>query len=615
MNQNPTSKYIFTFTILNGIVLFFLMLRYAKYMNFVNGFETVLYLFPAVFGNAFLVSFIVAILFFYPLSLLKVSKKNISIWMILIASIGILLILLDFEVYAQYKIHLNGIIFKMFVKAGNEIFHFSWFSWMIAGIIAVIIFIMEYFLSIISNKIVEGKIITKKVKRIFLIVWLLAFLSGNFLHAKADVIVERPILSVARHLPLYYPLTIKRFLTKYHLIDLSKIQKHKTFKFKENKNAVLDYPKHKLLFKEQNDSLNIVFIVLDCWRFDMLTKEITPNIYQFIKEKNILKFNKHYSGGNGTRIGIFTLFYGLYGTYWNAFSDEQIPPVLMDEIIKRNYQVGIFASATLTIPPFNRTIFKNVPNLRTESKGKTASEKDINALEDWKVFMNKLNNKKPFFSFLFFDSIHAYDIPKNYPKKFKPYWERVDHVKLNNNFNPLPYKNRYKTSANFVDSLVGDILNVLRNKNLLKKTVVIITGDHGEEFNENKKNYWGHGGNYTKYEVQVPLIIHLPGIKSKEYNYWTNHTDVVPTIMENVLHIKNPPEDYSNGKTLLKNPNRKWMVAGGYFNYSIIEKNTITLSFPSGAYEVQDTSCNVLDKDINYKFLKDILNETSRFYK
>ena len=617
MNKNikKNLKHIFLFSILNGFFLFLLLLRYSKYINFTNLSETVPYFIIATFSNAILISFLISLVLFYPFLLLKISPKIISFWIVLISGLGILLILLDFEVYAQYKVHLNGIIFKMIVETGDEIFHFSWFSWLVLIVVFFVVILFEIFLNKVAQRLVKKNFPKAKFYKIFFPLWILALLVSNFLHAKADVTVSPPILSISRHLPLYYPLTMKRFLTKYKLVDLSKVQKRQTINLESNKNSVLDYPKHKLIFDDTNDSLNIVIIVLDCWRFDMLTEKITPNIYKFSKKENIQKFNKHYSGGNGTRIGLFSLFYGLYGTYWNAISDEQISPVMMNEIIKRKYQTGIFASATLTIPPFNRTIFKNVKNLRTESKGNSASERDLDALNDWEFFFAKLKDDKPFFSFLFFDSIHAYDIPKDYPKIFKPYWERVDHVKLNNNFNPVPYKNRYKTSAHFVDSLVGKVLELLKKKNKLKNTVVLITGDHGEEFNENKKNYWGHGGNYTKYQVQVPLILHFPGMKRKEYNYWTNHTDVVPTIMKDVFKVKNPFTDYSNGKSLFTNSNRNWIVCGGYFHSAIIQKNKITVTYGSGNYEVQDTKAKVLNEDIDYKVLKEVLNETSRFYK
>ncbi|WP_306686870.1 sulfatase-like hydrolase/transferase [Candidatus Coxiella mudrowiae] len=54
-----------------------------------------------------------------------------------------------------------------------------------------------------------------------------------------------------------------------------------------------------------------------------------------------------------------------------------------------------------------------------------------------------------------------------------------------------PYLNRYRNAAHFDDALVGQVLQALKGHQLLKNTIVIITADHGEEFNENHQNYWG----------------------------------------------------------------------------------------------------------------------------
>jgi hypothetical protein len=54
---------------------------------------------------------------------------------------------------------------------------------------------------------------------------------------------------------------------------------------------------------------------------------------------------------------------------------------------------------------------------------------------------------------------------------------------------PTPFFNLYKNSAYYVDSLVGRIIDDLKRNGRLNNTMVIITGDHGQEFNDNKKNY------------------------------------------------------------------------------------------------------------------------------
>src|SRR5439155_1407290 len=68
--------------------------------------------------------------------------------------------------------------------------------------------------------------------------------------------------------------------------------------------------------------------------------------------------------------------------------------------------------------------------------------------------------------------------------------------------------NRYRNAVHYADSLVGTMLDALVRRGLLDDTIVLVTGDHGEEFNEH--GYWGHNGAFTPDQVHVPLVLHLP---------------------------------------------------------------------------------------------------------
>ncbi|MDC2890467.1 hypothetical protein [Psychrosphaera algicola] len=54
----------------------------------------------------------------------------------------------------------------------------------------------------------------------------------------------------------------------------------------------------------------------------MLNDTNMPSVMTLNNGPNTLGFEQHISGGNSTRTGIFNLFYGLLGTYWNAFSSN-----------------------------------------------------------------------------------------------------------------------------------------------------------------------------------------------------------------------------------------------------------------------------------------------------
>jgi len=44
---------------------------------------------------------------------------------------------------------------------------------------------------------------------------------------------------------------------------------------------------------------------------------------------------------------MFSLFYGLPATYWDAFANVARPPVVMDLFRQYGYQFGLFASSPL----------------------------------------------------------------------------------------------------------------------------------------------------------------------------------------------------------------------------------------------------------------------------
>ena len=50
----------------------------------------------------------------------------------------------------------------------------------------------------------------------------------------------------------------------------------------------------------------------------------------------------------------------------------------------------------------------------------------------------------------------------------------------------------------YTDKNLGRALNFLGQHIDIDKTIIVITADHGEEFNDTGKNYWGHNGNFTK---------------------------------------------------------------------------------------------------------------------
>jgi len=69
-------------------------------------------------------------------------------------------------------------------------------------------------------------------------------------------------------------------------------------------------------------------------------------------------------------------------------------------------------------------------------------------------------------------------------------------------------RQRYEGEVRFTDDQVGKLFNWLKKKGLYRKSLIILTADHGEEFWEHGS--FAHAHSFHKEVVEVPLIIKLP---------------------------------------------------------------------------------------------------------
>ena len=597
------------FFLANSFIALLISLRYLGAVQFPEGDYTVTFSILAFIGHFASLGFFGAVLLFLPIIIFPRQPFIFGLG-ILLALVFILGITLDTFIYSQYRFHFNGMVMNLlFGGAAEEIFTFSSFLWSMLGLFVIALVGFQFWL---SRRVWQFVLATPHNSYGYItgLVLFAIFFAENVMFAWADANTYTPITKQIRFLPAYKPLTADRWFIKHGWAD----PKDRPMLTKVDTSSSLNYPQRPLQCKTKEKPLNIVYIVVDSWRFDTLTEKATPNIYRFAQDA--LVFDNHYSGANSTRTGIFTLFYGLPGTYWHAMLAEQRGAEFINQLIAQNYQLGIYASAKLYSPEFDRTVFANVKNLRMQSKGSSPRERDQNIRDEFLTFLDERNKQQPFFGFLFFDSPHGYDMPPNYPPAFEPSWESVNYVALNNDFDRTPFFNRYRNSIHFIDSLVEPMLNKLKTEKLLDNTVVVITGDHGQEFNDNKLNYWGHNSNFSPWQTRVPLVIHWPGKTAKHFKHQTSHFDISPTLLHDVLGCKNDLRDYSSGKHLLAGKPGPYLLLSNYNQFAVMEDERLTVVDEFGNVDTLDKQYrSIPDAKLSSKRMLSVMNEMSRFYK
>ncbi|SFN42640.1 hypothetical protein SAMN04487961_3062 [Marinobacter pelagius] len=616
-NIRPTLKqrlnWALTFTLANGLIATVIGLNYLRWMSVSDGYTTA-YVFT-LYGGQF---FLLAMVFGLPLILLAFAP-----WRTLLITLGsfwaailICLLSLDTAVYAQYRFHLSGFVLELAAQAGQEVFNFSGRTWLEAGFVAT---------GVLIGEIVLAWVIWHWHPRFL---WLgaafattLAFqMTAHGWHAWADAHYDTRITTITRHVPLYYGATAKRFFKENGLIDPEKIREQAQLQEMvgaRSRAEKPDYPKHPLACLTPESPPNILIIAVDSLRWDMLDEQWMPAVSRLAKSS--LVFHNHRSNGNATKPGIFTLFYGLPASYWDLFSSTHTPPLLIQRIQELGYVLRILSSTTLVSPAFDRNVFSSVENLRLQTPGSSAWERDAQITDDWLASMEEWQQEQrnqPFFGFLFYDSPHSFSPPPDFPR-VEPFWDPVNVLELDNDFDPEPYFNVYKTTVRYTDHLIDQVLEDLRQRSLLDNTIVLITADHGKEFNENGKNYWGHGSNFSDYQLRVPLIIHWPGREPAEIYRDTVHFDIAPTLLRSVLGCsETPAENLASDFGLFAENSRHWTIAHSYMSHALLIDDTIVVTDPAG-------NVDILDKNLEPKasfpasavLVQSVLQELARFNK
>ncbi|EOB6677831.1 DUF3413 domain-containing protein [Vibrio vulnificus] len=599
------------FILINALVL---MLIASRYFAFLPEFPTdplgITFILAGTWGQMTLLAAIIGLVTIPTLFLPKPIRNGTQA---LIASLGVATLFIDTIVFAQYRFHINAVVLELVMS--GQIVSFPLITWlMVIGGVALLLAAQWWTIRWLEN---GAPVRALKLGRKFALLTFAALLATNAIHIWAAAHAYQPVTTVKRYLPLFYPATADKFMRKQGWVDEEALERQKALAFKRKND--LNYPLAPLQTQPVEKPLNIMLLVVDSWRADTFNADNTPNMWKYAQSGVV--FNNHIATGNATRTGIFGLFYGIPGTYWHGFLANQQSPVLIDRLQALDYQLGIFTAAQLRKPEFNQTVFTKVENLRIGSEGDRPSELDADLTQDWLAWYDQRDKSKPTFSFLFYDAPHGYDFPADFEPKYEPMLKEVNYLKLNNDTDPTPFFNRYKTSVRYVDSMATKVLDKLKESGDLENTLVIITGDHGQEMNDNKLNFWGHNSNFTDAQVNVPFAIFGPGVDAGKMQWsteaLTSHQDVVPTLMKHYLGVTNDVKDYSVGEDLLGDTvKRDWIISSNYSGYAVITNDNILEVSGGGQYQFMDkTNRQLKDQQPNFTYLQQALEQISRFSK
>jgi len=134
--------------------------------------------------------------------------------------------------------------------------------------------------------------------------------------------------------------------------------------------------------------------------------------------------------------------------------------------------------------------------------------------------------------------------------------EFIGNTDINDKWSKLPPEEvaqitaLYDGCTRMFDDSVGRVVKELERLGLMDDTIILITGDHGDDLFEPNCTF-GHGTTFNGGDQanHVPAILHIPGLeKPQKHTQITRTIDFAPTLLD---LVKAPPESRFEGTSLV----------------------------------------------------------------
>lgn len=533
-----------------------------------------IYSYVSIIGHFSFLVFATYLLILFPLTFIVGFQRLMRFLSVILATAGMTLLLIDSEVFTRFHLHLNPIVWQLVINPDeNEMAR----DWQLMFISVPVILLLELVFATWSWQKLRSLTRRRRFARPLAAFLFIAFIASHVVYIWADANFYRPITMQRANLPLSYPMTARRFLEKHGLLDAQEYQRRLIEQ--GNPDAVsVQYPLSELRYRDMGTGQNVLLITVDGLNYSRFEKQM-PALAGFA-EQNI-SFTRHMSSGNTTDNGIFGLFYGISPSYMDGILSTRTPAALITALNQQGYQLGLFSSDGFTSPLYRQALLSDfsMPSVRTQSDEQTATQW-INWLGRYAQEDNR------WFSWVSFNGTNIDDS------------------------NQQAFARKYSRAAGNVDDQINRVLNALRDSGKLDNTVVIITAGRGIPLSEEEETFdWSHG------HLQVPLVIHWPGTPAQRINALTDHTDLMTTLMQRLLHVSTPASEYSQGQDLF-NPQRRhyWVTAADNDTLAITTpKKTLVLN-NNGKYRTYNLRGErVKDEKPQLSLLLQVLTDEKRF--
>lgn len=289
---------------------------------------------------------------------------------------------------------------------------------------------------------------------------------------------------------------------------------------------------------------DIFIFMVESMRADAMREDTTPFMWRLSQEE-CQPFASTWSGSNATHLSWFSFFHSQVPVYWRGtlegINDHSTyagaPPLRLLKNI--GYEIQVRAVCDLEYKKFGLLNFGGGNTLAavyedseegTDFSGLDIPEREIKTFEALRNAVNTRSQGGGLF-YTALDSPHYnYYWDESFTPPFSDYESDIRFP-----FNPDQaeidrYLRRYWNACAWVDHQIKEFCDFLKKEGRYDNSIIIITGDHGEEFQE--QGSWCHCSSLQPEQTRVPILIKW----TKEMGRGpaqkiASHMDVMPTLL------------------------------------------------------------------------------------
>ncbi len=510
------------------------------------------------------------------------NRRLLALLAALVWSLVLLAVFVDTRIYGIFRYHFNGLVWNVLTTPGaDEAVHISSRELGLMLVVTGLSIALQYLtVSRLWSRAARpqglqaGQAILLRPRVAWGVLLLPSMLFTAASYAYGDLLRDPQIMAYAQVYPFFPHVTIKHFAERY----LGLTMKERPEVELPERGILLDYPHRAPALRRDGPQPDIVIIVIDSLRADMLSSAVMPRTHALAERGRV--FRDHLSTGNATRFGLFGLVYGLHGSYWKPILHEHRSPALVDALLERGYRLHVFSSASMDFPEFRSTAWVRIEDqVEDRIPSERPGGRDDGVARRFEEWLAERAPDDPCFAFLLLDAPHqSYAFPPECAP-FQPCADGITYASMAEGASPETTErvfNRYRNAVHYDDEITGRVLDALSAHGRLDGALVVVTGDHGEEFFEN--GFWGHTSNFTAAQVQVPLVLAGPGVPPGIETRPTSHLDLPATLLELLGADPALRADWTLGRSLLDPVEERVRVVAGW--------DTLALQTPSGILSV-----------------------------